>query len=68
VDAGHYKSPSSGFGFVLWWFAPEVKGTVEQARNISIQELHAVIDHEKLPVQEFEDQSVVFSDRDEVKK
>jgi hypothetical protein len=55
-------------GFVLWSFAPEIKGAVEQARNISIQELHAVSNHEALPAQEFEDQSLVFSKQDEVKK
>ena len=54
-------------GFVLWSFAPEIKGR-STARNISIQELHALAHQEGLPVQQFEDQSLVFSERDEVKK
>jgi hypothetical protein len=54
-------------GFVLWSFAPEIKGQ-STARNMSIQELHALTHQEGLPVQQFEDQSLIFSERDEVKK
>jgi hypothetical protein len=54
-------------GFVLWAFAPEIKGQ-STAPNISIQELHALAHQKGLPVQQFEDQSLVFSERNEVKK
>jgi hypothetical protein len=54
-------------GFVLWSFAPELKGR-STAPNISIQELHALAHQEGLPVQQFEDQSLVFGERNEVKK
>ena len=53
-------------GFVLWAFVPEIKG--RSTANISIQELHALAHQEGLPVQQFEDQSLVFSERNEVKK
>jgi hypothetical protein len=54
-------------GFVMWWNAPELKGR-PTAQGISIQELHALAHQEGLPVQQFEDESLVFTANEGVKK
>ena len=53
--------------FVMWWKAPDRKGRVT-AQKISIQELHALAHQEGLPIQHFEDESLVFTAQEEVKK
>jgi hypothetical protein len=54
-------------GFVMWWKAADLKGE-PTAQNISIQELHALAHQEGLPIQHFEDHSLVFTAQEEVKK
>jgi len=53
--------------FVMWWTAPDLKGR-PTAQEISIQELHALAHQEGLPIQQFEDESVVFAAQDVAKK
>ena len=54
-------------GFVMWWKAPELKGR-PTAQRISIQELHSLAHQEGLPVQQFEDESLVFTAQEGLKK
>ena len=54
-------------GFVMWWKAPELRGR-PTTQGISIQELHSLAHQEGLPVQQFEDESLVFTAQDGVKK
>ena len=46
-------------GIVLWSRSPSVIGS-PTATKMSIQEIHALAHQENLPVQEFEDQSLVY--------
>lgn len=46
---------------VLWPKQPPAITAAPMAPSISIQEVHAIATMSKLPVQQFEDQSVVFS-------
>ncbi len=54
-------------GFVMWWTAPELTGR-PTAQGISIQDLHSLAHQEGLPVQQFEDDSFVFTAQEGVKK
>jgi hypothetical protein len=54
-------------GFAMWWKAPELTGR-PTAQGISIQELHSLAHQESLPVQQFEDDSFVFTAQEGVKK
>jgi hypothetical protein len=47
-------------GAALWAMSPTVKGTAT-AQSISIHELHAVAHLEALPIQEFDDMSVIYT-------
>jgi len=53
--------------FAMGWNAPELKGR-PTAQGISIQELHSLAHQEGLPVQQFEDESLVFTAQEGVKK
>ena len=47
-------------GAVLWTMSPTLKGS-QAAQSISIQELHALAHVDALPVQHFEDMSVIHT-------
>jgi hypothetical protein len=44
---------------VLWSKSPVINAS-PTAQTISIQEIHALVRHEDLPVQQFEDQSLIY--------
>jgi hypothetical protein len=44
---------------VLWSKSPAINAS-PTAQTISIQEIHALVHHEDLPVQQFEDQSLIY--------
>ena len=46
-------------GIVLWLKSPAIKGS-SAAQSISIQELHMLAHLESLPIQELEDQSLIY--------
>jgi hypothetical protein len=47
-------------GALLWAMSPTVRGT-PTAQSISIQELHAVAHLDALPIDDFDDMSVVYT-------
>jgi len=46
---------------MLWSHSPSADRAVASAGTMSIQKLHAATDVNKLPTEEFEDQSMIFS-------
>ena len=46
-------------GIVLWSKSPAVKGS-PTVQTMSIQEVHALAHMESLPIQEFEDHSLIY--------